>query len=161
MKSFEYGWRWLIMFWNQEKVTESVALPITDGIPAHFGCAGIYSICHSLSGRMYVGSSKDIRGRIYMHLGALGAKKHHSRLQNAWNKYGQGAFTIAVLERTLVENLVEREQFWIEHYDSYEKGFNARPKAESMRGVEWSKAQNEARGEAIFRRGAVRLCERN
>ena len=85
-----------------------------------------------------------------MHLNALLAGKHHSRyLQNAWRKHGSTAFTVALLEGGVAERkLLEREQFWIDHLDSYEDGFNARPKAESMRGVKWSRAQNEARRES-------------
>ncbi|RME56992.1 hypothetical protein D6779_09605, partial [Candidatus Parcubacteria bacterium] len=37
-----------------------------------------------------------------------------------------------------------REQFWIDRLDSYQKGFNARPKAESFYGMKWTKAQNAA-----------------
>jgi group I intron endonuclease len=128
---------------NQSAYFES---PVIERLPAAFNCAGIYGIRHTASGRIYVGSAKDIRTRLYQHLGALLAKKHHSRyLQNAWNKYGQSAFILILLEKGVVEKLIETEQFWIDHFDSYEKGFNARPKAESMRGVKWSKAQNEAR----------------
>jgi group I intron endonuclease len=128
---------------NKSECFES---PFTDRIPATFHCCGIYGIYHNASSRIYVGSAKDIRKRLYQHLGILLAKKHHSRyLQNAWNKYGQTAFSIILLEIISVEKLNEREQFWIDHFDSYEKGFNGRPKAESLRGIKWSQAQNEAR----------------
>jgi hypothetical protein len=67
-------------------------------------------------------------------------------LQNAWRKYGRTAFFAVLLERDVPAwKLIEREQAWIDLFAAYEKGFNARPKAESMRGVRWSKQQNEAR----------------
>jgi group I intron endonuclease len=123
--------------------------PVIERLPAAFNYSGVYGIRHTASGRIYVGSAKDIRARIYQHLGALLSRKHHSRyLQNAWNKYGQSAFTLILLEKGVIERLIEREQFWIDHFDSYENGFNARPKAESMRGVKWSKAQNKARSQS-------------
>jgi hypothetical protein len=71
-------------------------------------------------------------------------------LQNAWDKHGQAAFSFILLERNpeFLSDVVkrrEREQFWIDQFDSFKKGFNARPKADSMLGHEWSDAQNEAR----------------
>lgn len=127
---------------NQSAIFES---PVVERLPAAFNCSGIYGIQHTASGRIYVGSAKNIRKRLYQHLGTLVAKKHHSRyLQNAWNKSGQIAFNIVLLETILTEKLNEREQFWIDHFNSYEKGFNARPKAESTRGLKWTKAWRQA-----------------
>lgn len=121
--------------------------PITGRFPVIFKCSGIYGIRHEATGRIYVGSAKEVRSRLYQHLNALLAGKHHSRyLQNAWRKYGLASFGVVLLEGGVAQKkLIEREQFWIDHLDSYEKGFNARPKAESMVGVQWSKSQNEAR----------------
>ena len=112
-----------------------------------FRCSGVYGIRHEATGRIYVGSSKDTRARLCQHLNTLLSGRHHSPyLQNAWRKYGQAAFTAVLLENDVpIRKLVETEQAWIDLLDSYEKGFNARPKAESMRGVKWSEAQNEAR----------------
>jgi group I intron endonuclease len=130
---------------------ESLECAIAERLPVAFKGPGVYGIRHSSSGRIYVGIAKDIRSRVCQHLGALLAGKHHSRyLQNAWNKYGQAAFTVILLERnpeflTVGEARNKREQFWMDHFDSFKTGFNARPKAESMIGHKWSDAQNEAR----------------
>lgn len=131
--------------------SEYLNCAITDSLPISFKGPGVYGIRHWASGRFYVGSGKNIRVRFYQHFGMLRANKHHSRkLQYAWNKYGQAAFTFVFLEKypaekLVLEKLLEREQFWINRFDAYRKGFNCRPKAESMLGVEWSGAQNEAR----------------
>jgi group I intron endonuclease len=64
--------------------------------------------------------------------------KHHSaKLQNSWNKHGAGCFIFDVIE--YIEDktmLVEREQFWIDHYKAATvDGYNICPKAGSPLGV--------------------------
>lgn len=52
---------------------------------------GVYTITGA--GRVYVGSSVNVRRRWYMHRRALMRGEHHSvLLQRAWDKYGEGAF---------------------------------------------------------------------
>lgn len=61
--------------------------------------SGVYSIVNSLNNNRYIGSSKDIRSRIYQHHYNLEKNKHHSiHLQNAYNKYGRDKFVIVILE---------------------------------------------------------------
>jgi group I intron endonuclease len=77
--------------------------------------SGIYAITHLLSGRRYVGSAVRLVGRFKDHLYMLRKGNHHCRyLQNAWNKYGSGAFRFSVLERCSESDLIEREQYWID-----------------------------------------------
>lgn len=108
---------------------------------------GIYCIKHSPTNRIYVGSSVNIKYRLRQHWNMLVADAHHSQfLQNAWNKYGYLEFEACVLE--IVEDfdvLIDREQYWIDFFDSYKQGFNARPNASSVAGIKWTKAQNDAR----------------
>jgi group I intron endonuclease len=84
---------------------------------------------------------------------ALLAKHHQSRhLQRAWNKYGQEAFTVILLEKVgATKMLDEREQFWMDHFRAYTKNFNSAPKAESTRDYKWTESQKKKiRG---YRRG--------
>ncbi len=96
---------------------------------------------------MYVGSSVCIQSRLNQHKNSLFQNKHHSKyLQNAWNKHGVAGFVVIVLEEVASrDKLTVREQYWIDFYDSYRNGFNARPTAENFFGMEWSSEQNEAR----------------
>lgn len=75
----------------------------------------VYGIRCVANGRIYIGSSVDVKRRFYLHRLDLRAERHHSpRLQNVWNKYGEAAFEFQVLEH--VDDLLfllVREQCWI------------------------------------------------
>lgn len=127
--------------------------PFNNGLAIDFKCCGVYAIRHDASGRIYVGSSKHVRTRLNQHLRALLAKHHHSRhLQRAWDKYGQRAFTVILLEKVGVSKMLdEREQFWMDHFRACTKNFNSAPKAESTRDYKWTESQKKKiRG---YRRG--------
>lgn len=109
--------------------------------------SGIYKIEHEKSGKVYVGSSKDIRKRWRQHSSGLRRKRHHNqRLQRAYNKYGSDAFRYEVLEYCSVDVLLDREQFWMDELDSYSSGYNCSPYA-TYAGVKytgkWAKHQHE------------------
>jgi len=75
--------------------------------------SGIYKIVNKINNNLYIGSSKRLKRRWYIHKGQLRKNKHHSiYLQRAWNKYGEQAFEFIIIEET--ENLFEREQHWID-----------------------------------------------
>lgn len=46
-------------------------------------------------------------------------------LYNAMNKYGVDKFHISLVEECDIEKLNEREQYWINQYNSYKNGYNA------------------------------------
>lgn len=73
---------------------------------------GIYQIVHVESGRRYIGSSAKVGARFSGHRSTLRRGCHgNSRLQNAWNKYGESAFAFEVIEWVDdVLALLEREQ---------------------------------------------------
>ena len=106
-------------------------------LPAH---GGIYQIRHDLSGRVYVGSAVSITKRCAQHIRELNRSKHHSqKLQNAWNKYGADAFSFSVIEEVSApENLLAREQHWIDTFDAARVGFNMTPTAGSILGHKFS-----------------------
>lgn len=79
---------------------------------------GIYQIRCLLTGKCYIGSSKRIYTRWSEHRYYL--RKGTSvcvRLQNAWAKYGEGAFEFSVLEECCQDELEDREQFYIDTLD--------------------------------------------
>lgn len=87
--------------------------------------SGIYQIKNKKNGKVYVGQAKDIKGRWKNHKCALIGNYHNNRhLQNAFNKYGKSAFEFSVLEYCQIDELNEREKFWIEKKNAKQRGYN-------------------------------------
>lgn len=78
----------------------------------------IYCIMHMDSGTSYIGSTiQDARKRWGQHLGALRWGKHgNPYLQAAWNKYGKASFQFIILEEVTNNQLIKREQYWLDKY---------------------------------------------
>lgn len=95
--------------------------------------SGIYVIRQIATRNAYIGSSSKLSTRFGQHKSLLRAGKHHSPyLQNAWNKYGEGAFVFEILEECPKENLIEREQYYIDLLGGV---FNVGKVAGTRRGV--------------------------
>jgi group I intron endonuclease len=61
----------------------------------------IYAILHIASGRRYVGSTLNVKSRWAQHKSALRANRHHCEmLQEAWNQFGDEAFTLVILNKS-------------------------------------------------------------
>ena len=91
--------------------------------------AGVYRIYHKQTNKTYVGSSVRLGYRLIQHFGDLQSNRHRNlHLQSAWNKYGPAAFDYEVLEYT--ECLLEREDYYINIFDSYNTGYNQGPTGE-------------------------------
>jgi group I intron endonuclease len=101
--------------------------------------SGIYAIRNKESGKVYVGSAVSVNRRWNLHRHRLTRQKHHSRhLQAAWNLYGSDAFEFIILEEVIDKSkLIEREQYWMNFYKSYNRkfGYNVNPIAGSSFGV--------------------------
>lgn len=81
-------------------------------IDKNLNFSGVYCILNTINGKMYIGSSKNIKTRLYKHRSLLRNNKHDNQyLQNAYNKYCEDAFIILVLEKC--EELTIREQYYI------------------------------------------------
>lgn len=88
---------------------------------------GIYQIYNLINHKRYIGQSSNLDFRWTHHRADLRGNNHHNRhLQGAWNKYGESNFQFSILEECLENQLNEKEQYWIEYYDSYnpEHGYN-------------------------------------
>lgn len=106
-----------------------------DSIPR---TSGIYKIVCVPTGKVYVGSAVDLQVRKRSHWATLRRSSHKNRhLQNAWNKYGESAFEFQVIEQVLIPFLIEREQYWLDKLQAYDRqhGYNARIIADSNRGL--------------------------
>ena len=77
--------------------------------------SGIYCIINIKNSKKYIGSSKNIRQRLWSHRAELRHNKHeNSYLQNAWNKYGEHNFDYYILEKCEESLLLEKEQLYID-----------------------------------------------
>ena len=101
--------------------------------------SGIYKITNKVNGKIYIGSSIDIKSRWRKHQSQLRHNKHgNSHLQRAWNKYGEENFTFETLEYVQDKyKLILCEQKWFDKEKPYEAtiGYNICPTAGSSLGV--------------------------
>ena len=87
----------------------------------------IYKVTNSINGKIYIGqTSKSVVSRWEQHLrDCYRAAFERRPLYQAINKYGRNAFTIETIEECEMDIINEREQYWIEFYDSMNNGYNA------------------------------------
>lgn len=89
---------------------------------------GIYKITNKLNEQSYIGLSMNIESRWEQHI-KYAFKEcedsyHKNRLYNAIRKYGVDNFSFEVIEECEKEKLQEREKYWINFYDTFNKGYN-------------------------------------
>jgi len=76
---------------------------------------GIYEILNTADGKLYIGSAVSFVSREHDHRRDLKCGKHaNSRLQNAWNKYGEAAFTFRPLLICAPKDLLDYEQCFLD-----------------------------------------------
>ena len=89
--------------------------------------SGIYSIRNKSNNKVYIGSSFDINKRWMKHINDLKNGTHHSvKLQRAYDiTKNIDDFEFSVLEDVDdIDELKEREQYYIDLYDAYRFGYN-------------------------------------
>lgn len=80
---------------------------------------GIYKIENLINHKKYIGQSINVKIRFMGHKSDLKHNRHvNSYLQAAYNKYGKECFEFEIIEECDVTKLDEREQYWIQYYDS-------------------------------------------
>ena len=86
---------------------------------------GVYKITNKINNKCYIGTSKNIEKRFQEH------KTHYNSIQNckktlykAFKKYGINNFSFEVIEETTLEDMFNREIYWIKFYNSFELGYN-------------------------------------
>jgi len=78
--------------------------------------SGIYEIRNIVNGNRYIGSSVDLNRRLKVHLCLLNKGMHtNAHLQSAWDKYGEDSFNFEVLELCEEDQVLEREQWYIDN----------------------------------------------
>ena len=86
---------------------------------------GIYKITCLVNNKSYIGQSVSIKRRWATHKRELASGIHYNAyLQRAYNKYGKENFVYEILELCPKEKLNEREQFYINIFDTFKNGYN-------------------------------------
>lgn len=119
---------------------------------------GVYQIKNNINGKIYIGSTiSGFKKRIREHLYELSKGTHHSNhLQKAFNKYKSESFEISILEICTRENIVEREQHYIDLYKPYERknGYNILQRAYNSEGYRHTEETITLISEMSKRKGA-------
>lgn len=120
--------------------------------------SGIYIIENTITKKVYVGSSKNMRKRELEHMADLRAGKHHSRkLQNAFIKYGEAAFVFTRMIACPPDFMLMYEQRAIDAFNAASDGYNICPTAGSCLGKKM-RPESVAKASAA-RKGQKRSAE--
>lgn len=88
---------------------------------------GIYKIENKINHKIYIGQSKDIALRWKHHeweANNCNQVQYNYTIHRAFRKYGLSNFDFTILEECKPEQLDEREQYYIQLYDSLYNGYN-------------------------------------
>ena len=99
----------------------------------------IYKITNTLNNKIYVGQTvKTVEKRFQQHKNNSN-KSYFSQivLYKAFNKYGIDNFICEQIEQVPNELLDDREQYWIEYYNSYFEGYNSTLGGKATRLYNW------------------------
>lgn len=102
-------------------------------IKGKYNYSGIYCLKNTIDDKCYVGSAQKLNYRLWNHKHRLMKGNHANNiLQNFVNKYGIGSLYFEILEKVEIDNLINREQYWI---DTLKPEFNILPIAGSSAGI--------------------------
>lgn len=122
---------------------------------------GIYLIKNEINGKCYVGQADNIERRWKEHKRHYKLEKHKNQLlYKAFNKYGLENFSFNVVEECLVEELDDKEIFYIEKFNTYafkgnSNGYNMTLGGKTCRGCVHSEEQNKKHSEFMKGRTPV------
>ena len=83
---------------------------------------GIYKITKKQNGKSYIGQSNNIERRFQEH--RTKGKTSRIPVDRAIEKYGVEAFTYEIIEECSLNELNNREQYWIKYYNTKANGYN-------------------------------------
>lgn len=112
---------------------------------------GIYCIENIINHKKYIGQSVNIKERWRKHRKELYANKHdNDYLQKSWNKYGKASFSFYILEECKIEELDEKEIYYIDLYKTldFKYGYNLKSGGQ-CNGVIVSKEVRDKMSQAI------------
>lgn len=88
---------------------------------------GIYKITNLINGHAYIGQSVNIEKRWKQEIESSNNPNDHSYeypLMRAFRKYGFDNFSFEVIEECKVDELNQKERYWIKIYDTFFHGYN-------------------------------------
>lgn len=100
----------------------------------------IYLWTNLVNNKHYVGQTQNFYNRMKQYASGM----YNPYMKNAIEKYGIENFEIEIIEQNIPLNkLDEREQFWMDYYESYNSdfGYNICPIAGTCRGVKRTEEQ--------------------
>ncbi len=94
-----------------------------------FPIIGIYKITNLLNDKVYIGQSVDIKRRWSNHINYAenkDSKEYNTPIHNAIRKYGKDNFKFEIIEECSLEELDQKEQYWIKFYNATNRnlGYN-------------------------------------
>lgn len=95
--------------------------------------SGVYMIINQVNQKVYVGSSRDLKGRGKKHFSLLRKNKHtNTYLQQSFNKYGEENFKLEILKYCKENQLLKWEQHFMNKYNSanHDCGYNLEIRAD-------------------------------
>lgn len=88
-----------------------------------YNLSGVYLIRCTSNQKLYVGSSRNIGKRFNYHKSELRSQSHYNEnMQDDWNRFGENAFMLEILE--LTADLLPREKEWINKLEADRVGYN-------------------------------------
>ncbi|MER2190465.1 MAG: nuclease [Solibacillus sp.] len=111
---------------------------------------GIYYLI--INDRYYIGKDVYIeqKRRIKDHIRDLNTGRHYNTyLQRAYNKHQSFEFGVLWKGKCSLDELSEKEIFYIAKYDSYQNGYNLTIGGEGGKGMKYTKEQLEAKSERV------------
>lgn len=103
--------------------------------------SGIYKILNTTNGKFYIGSAVNLTKRKAQHFNMLYNGTHPNIiLQRAYDKYGHNSFEFIIVEDCNIEDLITREQSFI---DTLYPSYNICPNAGSRIGTRHSEETKE------------------
>ena len=89
---------------------------------------GIYTITNKINNFSYIGQSTQIEERFKEHKSQYNWNKEtNKQLYQAIQEFGLENFTFEVLEECKINQLNEREQYYIKYYNTYPDQYNMTP----------------------------------
>lgn len=124
-RRYQHPLAWICLDWRH--IVNTLPPHAQNDNPKIPATGGIYRIICTLTEKIYVGSAVNLSERLHHHFSHLRLNNHKNpKLQRAWNKYGEDAFTFEILELVLIpEMLTAREQYWFSKLNPFGKrGYN-------------------------------------
>lgn len=97
--------------------------------------SGIYKISNTQNEKIYIGSSRNVTGRIREHFSRLNKLNHkNSKLMQDYRECGKESFKSEIIEECPVDKLIQREDYWIKELDSMNqnKGYNMKDASQTV-----------------------------